>query len=83
MLALPMRLQGVILILRFIVALMCLFSSFAYSAVFKSEHTALLKQWLSGMHRSTNDVIQGREVNIDLNISPIWQDRVDGEWLYM
>ncbi|QUM82697.1 chromophore lyase CpcT/CpeT [Moritella sp. 5] len=83
MLALPMRLQGVILILRFIVVLMCLFSSFAYSAVFKSEHTALLKQWLSGMYRSTNDVIQGRVINIDLNISPIWQDRIDGEWLYM
>ncbi|EDM68285.1 MAG: chromophore lyase CpcT/CpeT [Moritella sp.] len=83
MLALPMRLQGVILILRFIVALMCLFSSFAYAAVFKSENTALLKQWLVGVHRSTNDVIQGREVNIGLQVLPIWQDRLDGEWLYV
>ena len=83
MLALPMRLQGVILISRFIVALMCLFSSFAYAAVFKSENTALLKQWLVGVHRSTNDVIRGREVNIGLQVLPIWQDRVDGEWLYV
>ncbi|WP_232784129.1 chromophore lyase CpcT/CpeT [Moritella sp. Urea-trap-13] len=71
------------MILRFIVALMCLFSSFAYSAVFKSENTALLKQWLVGIHRSTNDVIQGREVNIGLQILPIWQERIDGEWLYI
>ena len=78
-----MRLQGVILISRFIVALMCLFSSFAYAAVFKSENTALLKQWLVGVHRSTNDVIRGREVNIGLQVLPIWQDRVDGEWLYV
>lgn len=78
-----MRLQGVILILRFIVALMCLFSSFAYSAIFKSENTELLKQWLSGVHRSTNDVIQGREVSIGLQIFPIWEERFDGEWLYM
>lgn len=83
MLALSVRLQGVILISRFIVALMCLFSSFAYSAVFKSENTALLKQWLVGEHRSTNEVIHGRKVNIDLQILPIWQDRVDGEWLYI
>lgn len=83
MLALSVRLQGVILILRFIVALMCLFSSFAYSAVFKSENTALLKQWLVGVHRSTNDVIHGRKVNIDLQVLPIWQDRIDGEWLYI
>jgi len=83
MLALPMRIQGVILISRFIVALLCLFSSFAYSGVFKSENTALLKQWLSGIHRSTNDVIQGREVRIGLQVFPIWQDRIDGEWLYM
>jgi len=62
---------------------MCLFSSFAYSAVFKSENTALLKQWLVGVHRSTNDVIQGREVNIGLQVLPIWQDRIDGEWLYV
>jgi CpeT protein len=78
-----MWLQGVILILRSIVALMCLFSSFAYSAVFKSENTTLLKQWLAGTHRSTNDVIQGRAVNIGLQILPIWQDRIDGEWLYI
>ena len=78
-----MLLQGVILISRFIVALMCLFSSFAYSAIFKSENTALLKQWLAGIHRSTNDVIQGREVNIGLQVLPIWQDRLDGEWLYI
>jgi len=78
-----MRIQGVILISRFIVALLCLFSSFAYSGIFKSENTALLKQWLSGIHRSTNDVIQGRKVNIDLQVFPIWQDRIDGEWLYM
>ncbi len=78
-----MWLQGVILILRSIVALMCLFSSFAYSAVFKSENTVLLKQWLAGTHRSTNDIIQGRAVNIGLQILPIWQDRIDGEWLYI
>lgn len=78
-----MRLQGVILILRSIVALMCLFSSFSYAAVFKSENTELLKQWLVGVHRSTNDVIQGREVNIGLQVLPIWQDRIDGEWLYV
>ncbi|QUM74847.1 chromophore lyase CpcT/CpeT [Moritella sp. 24] len=83
MLALLMWLQGVILISRFIIALMCLFSSFAYSAIFKSDNTQLLTQWLSGVHRSTNDVIQGRDVNIDLRIFPIWQDRFDGEWLYM
>ncbi|GIC77341.1 hypothetical protein FMO003_35440 [Moritella sp. F3] len=83
MLALPMWLQGVILILRSIVALMCLFSSLAYSAVFKSENTALLRQWLGGVHQSTNDVIQGRKVNIGLQVLPIWQDRIDGEWLYI
>lgn len=83
MLALPKRLQGVILILRFIVAMMCLFSSFAYSSIFKSENTQLLTQWLSGTHSSTNDEIQGRGVSIDLDIFPIWQDRPDGEWLYM
>jgi len=83
MLALPMRLQGVTLILRLIVALMCLFSSFAHSAIFKSENTALLTQWLSGIHKSNNDVIQGREVSIGLQAFPIWQERVDGEWLYI
>jgi hypothetical protein len=62
---------------------MCLFSSFAYSAVFKSENTALLREWLGGIHQSTNDIIQGRRVNIGLQILPIWQDRIDGEWLYI
>ncbi|MDX2320656.1 MAG: chromophore lyase CpcT/CpeT [Moritella sp.] len=71
------------MILRLIVALMCLFSSFAYSALFKSENTALLGQWLSGIHRTTNDVIQGRKVHIGLQVLPIWQDSIDGEWLYI
>jgi hypothetical protein len=62
---------------------MCLFSSLAYSAVFKSDNTALLSQWLAGVHQSTNDIIQGRKVNIGLQILPIWQDRIDGEWLYI
>ena len=66
-----------------VVILMCLFSAYANSAVVKSSNTLLLKQWLSGEHLSTNDKIQGRDVQLALQILPIWQDRIDGEWLYM
>ncbi len=65
------------------VVLMCLFSVCAHSAVVKSGNTMLLKQWLSGEHHSTNDKIQDRDVQLTLQILPIWQDRIDGEWLYM
>ncbi|MFT5880762.1 MAG: CpeT protein [Moritella sp.] len=66
-----------------VVVLMCQFSVYTHSAVVKSSNTLLLKQWLSGEHHSTNDKIQDRDVQLALQILPIWQDRIDGEWLYM
>lgn len=69
------------MILRFMLILACLFHAPVY-AVFKSDNTQLLKQWLAGVHYSTNNTIQDKRVHIALEVLPIWQDRDDGEWLY-
>jgi len=46
------------------------FHASAY-AVFQSENTKLLKEWLTGVHQSTNETIQERRVNLALEVLPI------------
>ena len=68
---------------RFITLLLVVASGYTQAALFKSDNTALLQMWLSGVHHSSNNQINGKNVSVSLHVLPIWQDRIDGEWLYM
>ena len=68
---------------RFITLLLILVSSYAQAALFKSDNTKLLQTWLSGVHHSGYNQINGKDISISLQVLPIWRDRIDGEWLYM
>lgn len=63
--------------------LFALFYQAPVFAVFSSENTSTLENWLIGTYQSKLTQIQGQDVKINLQILPIWSDRVDGEWLYL
>ena len=70
------------MVLRLLLIYACFFHGSAH-ALLQSKNTQLLKQWLTGIHQSTNDTIQNKEVDLALEVLPIWQERHDGEWLYL
>lgn len=70
------------MVLRLLLVCACLFHGSAY-ALLQSKNTKLLKQWLTGVHQSTNETIHNQQIDLALEVLPIWQERPDGEWLYL